>query len=648
MSKSRQKEFLDTATRRVVADYTQNEPANLMERIHRVNRACPGQSKQNVAYLLKNNEYDVEETIRRIKEEGATELIGEWSKNTSKKKKKKKKDEPAPPQKEIPPSAPRQLNNFDARPSSNSNSSKPAQLSNSTSPKPSSAPVPPTHPYTSSLPIDGYPNTYQQLHPVQDNLLPNHNLLSVTTSLPTNNIQFLLLQLQTHSSYLSQWQGMLQQRMDTSLQILRYVFEQLQASLSERHQLLQQSIETGKFRAEEIFEQRKKLAQRLTAQAKSAPSEAVAEQIKQFLADKQNDQQLCDVYTLNIDHESMMAAVPTLGDIVNSIPQYWADPAGAQVPQQQQAPYKPPNKHAQPAYQTPEFHPPPVQTHAPPPPVPPVYAEPEVPDPLPEPQPAPEVSSMASQVYEVTLTDPYSSDAKPVDLTSSPRHKSSRQEIEAARERMQGMLDKQKRGMIVSDAGMKGPPVQPAGKRGGERKGGREAAGGKGKPAGRNATGDKRGPPPRREGRGSQSEQWTGSRDNGPTFTAEYTNSSLELEGDQEDHWDNSPNFVPSLVLVNNNYDNTPDETAAYQSIASVASAEFKPTVQDSSPDEPTLPPPPLNSFMPTTLPSEPQPQPEPIESHSDPPPETESSKPDWDDPTVTSTDWAVDHDADW
>ena len=601
MSKHRNKDkdFVDTASNHVIADYTQNEPLDFMERIHQVNRLCPGQSKQNINYLLKTNDYNVNETVRRINEEGAKELIGEWSKTTSKKSRKKKKNDStaAPKDQVVAPPSTKPLNNLEPRPSSDSRPSKP---SNSIPPKPPTAPQLPSYPTNSYhpvppletlsnshlQPIHSYYSDSQRIAPTQ-RVSPN---LSLGTS---SNIQFLLLQLQTQSSQLAQWQDMLHQRMDNSLQILQFVFQQLQSSLAERHQLLFSNIENGKSRAHEIYEQRKKLAQKLISQAKKAPSEEVADSIKHFIADKQCDQQLADVYTLEIEHEAVLSAVLSLGDIVNSIPVYfnWSPGAGGEsapshapaVPTQSlphPAPSKAPPKHAPPINSAPETQVPtqsfaPLssnQTHL-------AYSEP---DPAPpadtpsEPDPVPETPAVTSRI--VTLKDPYSSEAKTVDLRSV--GKTSKEDLEAARQRMQEMLDKQGRNMIVSEAGgraMSGP----GGRRGGER----DARGGRGAEGNKGRGGGKRGPPARYqdEGRKPDSTSWDGSRDKGHVWSTEFTPSN---QAEPDEAWDSSQ-YVESLELTNNNLSDGETDALSYNPITSVTSTEFKSSQQDYSPDEP-------------------------------------------------------------
>ena len=662
MSKHRkEKEFLDPATNHVIADNAQHEPADFMERIHQVNRLCPGQSKQDINYLLRTNDFNVNETVRRINEEGAKELIGEWSKSTSKKSRKKKKNEPTAAPKEQsggPPGASsKPLNNLEPRPASDWRASKP---SNPIPPKPPTAPQLPTNSYHPvpvpvPSPLDPLPNSHlQPIHSLYPDILHVQRTappqrVSPNLSLGTSsNIQFLLLQLQTQSSQLSQWQDMLHQRMDNSLQILQFVFQQLQSSLAERHQLLFSNIESGKTQAHEIFEQRKKLAQKLIAQGKKAPTEEVAESIKRFLADKQSDQQLADVHTLEIEHEAVLSAVLSLGDIVNSIPMYYNWSAGAgsdSAPSQAPAvhtqplphpvPSKAPPKQTQPVYTLPDSQLP-AQSYAPPPPPPPpteqtlpVYSEPEPEPPTEtflEPEPVPEPPVVTSRV--VTLKDPYSSEAKTVDLRSV--QKTSKEDLEAARLRMQEMLNKQGRNMIVSDAGSRA--VSGPGRRGVERdmRGGRGTGGNRGRGEG------KRGPPGGRyqveEGRKPESTNWDGSRDNGHIWSTEFTPSN-QAEPDEET-WD-SAQYVESLELTNNNFSDGENDALAYNPMTSVTSAEFKSSQQDSSPDEaPTHPTKPFLSPK-STSPK--------IVS-----PEKPAAAINWDNsPTDPATNWSYD-DGDW
>ena len=406
----------------------------------------------------------------------------------------------------------------------------------------------------------------------------------------------------------------------------------------ERHQLLFSNIESGKSRAHEIFEQRKKLAQKLISQAKKAPSEEVAEGIKHFLADKQCDQQLADVYTLEIEHEAVLSAVISLGDIVNSIPVYfnWTPGAGAEPapshatavhtqPLPNPTPAKPPPKQTQPAYTAPETQPPPQsyvplsssQSH-------PAYSEPEPAEAL-EQEPVPEAPAVTSRV--VTLKDPYSSEAKTVDLRSV--GKTSKEDLEAAKERMQEMLDKQGRNMIVSEAGGRAV-AGPGGRRGVER----GARGGRGGGGNRGRGGGKRGPPARYqedEGRKPDSTNWDGSRDNGHVWSTEFTPSN---QPEPDETWSSSQ-YVESLELTNNNFSDGETDALSYDPITSVTSTEFKSSQQDYSPEE--LPTHPTKPFLPkeSTSPKK--------ES-----PEKPATGINWDNSPVASlTNWSLDE-GDW
>ena len=594
----KEREYLDPATNHVLADYTQNEPADFMDRIHQVNRLCPGQSKQNINYLLKTNDYDVAVTVRRINEEGAKELIGEWSKTTSKKSKKKKAPGVQKDQTTAPTSKPQ--NNLETRPASDSRTTKPQ---NSTTQKPTTAPPvsSQTAPRINSFqpPIDSY-NSHLQPQPAHHFNSENSHQSVVSQRISPNltaggssNTQFLLFQLQTQNSQLTQWKGMLEQRMDNSQQLLQFVFEQLQSSLNERYQLLYSNIESGKNEARKIFEQRQKLAQKLIAQAKKASTEQTTEQtaenIRRFLADKMCDQQLNDVYTLEIEPEALLSGLQSLGDIVNSIPVYsnWTPPVGTesalpyvppvQAPQiQQPVPSKYPSKQPQPVYTVPDTIP--VnnysqvqETH--------VFTE-EPSEEFLEQEPVHEVTNMTSRVMEVTLKDPYSSEAKAVDLKSL-ASETSKEELEAARLRMQQVLDKQGRSMIVSDTGARAPAGGGGGgKRAGDKRGGKEGYGNKGNRGGKYH--EKRGPPPRYQGEtdGGQN-QWSGAQDNGVVWSTEFTATNHdELD---EPSWDNNQ-YVESLELVNNNYsDGENDFTNIVQS------TEFNSSQQEYSTEQPTL-----------------------------------------------------------
>ncbi|KAI6657523.1 hypothetical protein LOD99_267 [Oopsacas minuta] len=612
MSKNRikEKEFLDPATNHVFADYTKNEPTDFMDRIHQVNRLCPGQSKQNINYLLQSNNYDVGLTIQRINEEGAKELIGEWSKSTSKKSKKKKANAQKEQTTIIPNSKPQ--NNMEIRPASDSRTTK---LPNSISHKPTTAPPIPTNSqinpksnsYQPALP-DTYNDSHlQPSHHFNPDNLQSHNSVvnqRVSPNLSTggsSNVQILLLQLQTQNSQLAQWQEMLQQRMDNSLQILQFVFEQLQSSLSERHQLLFSNLESGKWKAQEIFEQRRKLAQKLIAQAKKAPTEQAAENIKQFLADKHCDQQLNDVYTLEIEHEALLTGVQSLGDIVNSIPIYsnWTPGLGSEhvpshipavytQPIQQPIPSKYPPKQVHPIYTVPDTHVLPVHNSTQPQHVSisHTYSEPDpvLFDGYLEQEPAPDVVNLTSRVMEVTLKDPYSSEAKAVDLKSL-ASKTSKEELEAAKLRMQGVLDKQGRSMIVAEARGRGP----GGRRGGEKRGGRAGTGNK--PRGKYK--EQRGPQRYQDQGDERQDQWTGSRDNGHVWSAEFTSSNPD-EPDTEAL--DSHLFVKSLELVNHNYSDGETDAIDYNPI--VPSTEFNSSQQDYSPEQPPLQS--TTTFLPT------------------------------------------------
>ena len=573
---NKEREYLDPATNHVVADYTQNEPADFMNRIHQVNRLCPGQSKQNINYLLKTNDYDVAVTVRRIKEEGAEEMIGEWSKSTSKKSKKKKAS--GGQKEQIPAPASKPQNNLETRPASDSRTTKPQT---STTNKPTTAP--PVSSQTaprinsSQPPTDSINNSHLQPQPIHhfnsENLQFHQSVVSQRispnlTAGGSSNIQFLLLQLQTQNSQLTQWQGMLEQRMDSSQQLLQFVFEQLQSSLNERYQLLYSNIESGKNEARKIFEQRRKLAQKLTAQAKKATTEQTADNIRRFLADKMCDQQLNDVYTLEIEHEALLSGLQSLGDIVNSIPVYsnWTPPVGTEsvpsyVPpvqaQQIQQPVPSLNNYSQ----VPDTH---VDTE-----------EPVPSDEFIEQEPAHEETSMSSRVMEVTLKDPYSSEAKAVDLKSL-ASKTSKEELEAARMRMQQVLDKQGRSMIVSDTGSR--PAVAGNRRVGERRGGKEVPVNKGNRGGKYQ--EKRGPPPRYQGdTDGRQHQWSGPQDNGVVWSTEFTATNHdELD---EPSWDNQ--FVESLELVNNNYSDGEND------FTDIVQTEFNSSQKEYSTEQPTL-----------------------------------------------------------
>ena len=596
MSKNRkEREYLDPATNRVVADYTQNEPADFMNRIHQVNRICPGQSKQNINYLLKTNDYDVDVTVRRINEEGAKEMIGEWS-TTSKKSKKKKA-----PAVQKDQTAYKPQNNLETRPASDSRTTKPQ---NSTTQKPTTAPPvsSQTAPRINSFqpPTDSYNNSHLQPQPAHhfnsENLQFHQSVVGqrISPNLTTggsSNIQFLLLQLQTQNSQLTQWQGMLQQRMDNSQELLQFVFEQLQSSLNERYQLLYTNIESGKNEARKIFEQRRKLAQKLIAQAKKSSTEQTtdqtAENIRRFLADKMCDQQLNDVYTLEIEHEALLSGLQSLGDIVNSIPIYtnWTPPVGTEaVPSyvppiqtqqiQQPVPSKYPSKQPHPVYTVPDTVP--VNNYSQ---VPTTHVPTE--DLVPaeeflEQEPAHEVTNMTSRVMEVTLKDPYSSEVKAMDLKSL-ASKTSKEELEAARLRMQQVLDKQGRSMIVSDTGARAP-AGAGGKRAGEKRGGKDGPGNKGNRGSK--FNEKRGPPPRYQGEtGGEQNRWDGSQDNGVVWSAEFTATNHD-EFD-EPSWD-SNQFVESLELVNNNYSDGENDDFTNM----VQSTEFNSSQQEYSTEQ--------------------------------------------------------------
>lgn len=334
------KDYLDTTTKIVVADYAQKDPPDLLEKIQLVLKTCNQFSKANISFVLRHYEYDVNATIIRLQEDGAADLLSDWSvpkKNSANKKKKnknKKKDT---------------SENVDS-----SDANYPDLDYSNIPPKPNTAPLSTTannnstH-YDTSTPltdniqaqnVDTHPNMNSSTVSLNSHITSNHvntysngitdniplNTIHTDVSPPTlpsgNNLQVLLIHLNSHQRMLNQWQDMLQNRITTSFEILDCVFDQAQANLAERRHLLETTIESGRSQAVNIFEARKKLAQDLQVLAKTSPSPENTERIKQFLAEQATDKLLGESYTLELEGDTLIEAVSNMGSLTNCIPQY--------------------------------------------------------------------------------------------------------------------------------------------------------------------------------------------------------------------------------------------------------------------------------------------------------------------------------------